>query len=526
MFSKIMVLTLSVLVSSGALAQTTAPAEKEVVGVVTGDNVYVRSEPGNYPCTKLSSPERVRVMGRRDGWLQITPPQGCHSLIAKGFVSVVDNVGTVTGTDVQVRAGSKLFRDRADVVQTSLNTGDKVTILGEQEGYYQITPPPAARLWIASKYVERLAPDAETDTPQTTTLPADVETTTQPEVIKDERSAFNAAERALIAEFQKPREQRNLQELLAKYQAIKPSADSPIAQHVKGRINLIQNRIELARNVQDAANLVRDAEARQAELAAERDKIKTTALTTMPARSYAAEGVLNTSELFTGGATGPKRYLIRDADTHLITAYVQCTTGAVDLAEHAGARVGVIGSTKYDEPMRLYIIEAEKIVVLQPAPPKPAPKPEPKPEPEPLPEVKPAPEPEPEPLPEVKPAPEPEPEPLPEVKPAPEPEPEPLPEVKPATEPEPEPLPEVKPAPEPEPEPLPEVKPAPEPAPEPTTQPAPEPEPAPEPTTQPAPEPEPTTEPATEPLPETGLPVVEPTTQPDSGTEVDPKEYD
>ncbi len=488
MFSRIMVLTLSVLVSAGALAQTTAPAEKEVIGVVTGDNVYVRSEPGNYPCAKLSRPERVRVMGRRDGWLEITPPRGCYSLISKKFVSVVDNVGTVTGTDVQVRAGSKLFRDRADVIQTSLNTGDKVTIVGDQEGYYQITPPPGARLWIASKYVERLASDAEADTQPATTLPTAVEKTTRPEVIKDERSAFNAAERALIAEFQKPREQRNLQELLAKYQAIKPSADSPIAEHVKGRINLIQNRIELARDVENAADLVRNAEARQAELAAERDKIKMITLTTRPGRFYAAEGVLNASELFAGGATGPKRYLIRDADTHLITAYVQCTTGAVDLAAHVGASVGVMGLAKYDEPMRLYIIEAEKIVVLQPAPPKPAPKPE------------------------VKPAPEPAPEPLPEVKLAPEPAPEPLPEVKPAPEPAPEPLPEVKPAPEPEPEPLPEVKPAPEPAPEPTTQ--------------PAPEPEPTTEPTTEPLPETGLPVVEPTTQPDSDTEVDPKEYD
>ncbi|MDY7011920.1 MAG: hypothetical protein SVV80_14410, partial [Planctomycetota bacterium] len=432
MLFRIIVFTLSVLVSTGAMAQTTRPAGQGLGGVVTGENVYVRSEPGNYPCTKLSHPERVLVTGRRDGWLEIMPPAGCFSLISKRFVSVAGNVGTVTGTNVLVRAGSsmELYRNRIDAVQTSLNIDDKVTIVGEQEGFYQITPPPGARLWIAAQFVKRLEDEADTQpaTTQPTTQSVFI-TTTQPDVIKDELSAFEAAEKALEAEFKKPREVRNLPDLLAKYEAIKITADSPLAPYIKLRVDFLRGRMELARDVQDASDLVRAAEARQAGLAADRAQFAATAPTTRPTRSYAAEGILYASELFTGGATGPKRFLIRDTDTHLISAYVQCTTGAVELAGRVGAHVGVIGSPKYDEAMRLYIIEAEKIAVIKPAPPKPEPLPIPEPKPEPI--ITPVPEPKPEPKPEpiITPVPEPKPEPKPEpiITPVPEPKPEPKP---------------------------------------------------------------------------------------------------
>ncbi|OPX25104.1 MAG: hypothetical protein B1H04_00645, partial [Planctomycetales bacterium 4484_123] len=144
-----------------ALASVVAPAsaaEFPYEGVVTGAEVYVRSAPDNYPCLKLSRPARVKVVGRAFGWLKILPPPGCFSLIAKSYVKAEGRTGTLTGTRVNVRAGSDLFPQRADVVQTQLDKPAKVTILGEQRivlggkpmAFYKIVPPPGVTLWVSA----------------------------------------------------------------------------------------------------------------------------------------------------------------------------------------------------------------------------------------------------------------------------------------------------------------------------------------------------------------------------------------
>jgi len=189
-----------------------------------------------------------------------------------------------------------------------------------------------------------------------------------------------------------------------------------------------------------------------------------------------AEGILAPSRLFPGGATGPKRYTVRDPDTRVIYAFVQCTSGAVDLRQYVGQLVGVIGSAKFDEHMKTYVIEVEQVTVVEapvPAPPDTQPT-EPEPPAPPPPATQPV---EPEP-----------PAPPPDTQPA---EPEPPAPPPPATQPA-----------EPEP-----------PAPPPDTQPA-EPEPpAPPPDTQPG-----------EYLPKTGLPVAE--TRPATRPVVNPEEYE
>ncbi|KKK75290.1 hypothetical protein LCGC14_2875170, partial [marine sediment metagenome] len=55
---------------AAASAQTTPPAAFPYQGTVTGTDVYVRSGPGDsYPCLKLSSPAKVKVVGQAFGWL-------------------------------------------------------------------------------------------------------------------------------------------------------------------------------------------------------------------------------------------------------------------------------------------------------------------------------------------------------------------------------------------------------------------------------------------------------------------------
>ena len=71
-------------------APSTQPASATWTGAVTGTNVYVRYGPGPqaYPCTRLSAPERIVVVGKTDGWLRILAPKGCYSVISKDYVQV------------------------------------------------------------------------------------------------------------------------------------------------------------------------------------------------------------------------------------------------------------------------------------------------------------------------------------------------------------------------------------------------------------------------------------------------------
>ncbi len=81
----------------------------------------------------------------------------------------------------------------------------------------------------------------------------------------------------------------------------------------------------------------------------------------LSASGYSAEGVLMRSVLFAGGPNGPKRYTVRDPNTRLISAYVQCSSGVVDLERHAGMAVRVTGTETYDQDLRIYILEAERV---------------------------------------------------------------------------------------------------------------------------------------------------------------------
>ena len=391
-------------------AATTAPAGAAAdlpagahVGVIAGANVYVRSGPGDaYPVARLSNPDTVQVVGEQFGWAKILPPEGTHSLVAKQFVSADGNVGVVKGDNVMVRAGSGLpqWRTRTDQIQAKLNSGQTVTILGEDGQYYKIVPPPGVFLWVSSQYIQPApagtpAPKvavgpgspavtvahAPSPVPGTPATPAGshappVTTAASGELmarINEETAAFEAAEAALKAEFAKPRDARDLQAVLMLYQNIKLAPGSALAPYVQARQQYLQGELDLAKDIRQAGTLTAEAAAEQARLAQERSKIKVEAPTTKPVTAYAAEGVLAVSALFPGGATGPKRYSVTDPDLRVITAYVQAPTAGNDLDRHLGARVGVIGKPRYDEGTRMYIIIPEQITVLAPAPP-PAPK--------------------------------------------------------------------------------------------------------------------------------------------------------
>lgn len=158
------ILNWSLALAGLSLALPTFVFAEEFVGEVTGtsDNVHVRSGPSTnfYPVVRLAPGQRVKVVGEESGWYAIEPLPGCFSLISKHYVDIGANgEGVVNGTAVRVRAGSEIDEHRY-AVQTKLDKGAVVKVLGEEEeGFLKIAPPPGTRIWIHSDYVARVPAD-------------------------------------------------------------------------------------------------------------------------------------------------------------------------------------------------------------------------------------------------------------------------------------------------------------------------------------------------------------------------------
>lgn len=392
------------LLSVSALAQT-ADAVR-YTGEVTGSNVYVRSQANTnaYPVTKLSAPTRVEVVGRTGDWLKILPPPNAFSVVEKSLVTPAADgkTGRINKDKVWARAGGELFNmDRHEnywVVQVRMDVGTTVAIIGQGADFYKITPPEGAVYYVSAQYVRRLGGEAAATTggaaevtarPLATTAPAEElgeatvtvkqtpgipmaqaqaiargATTTAPAPAGDAMAEFKAAEDALQAEYKKPESQRNLGALLARYKAIKLADKSPLKPYVEYRIAYLDGEIKRGADRQTVESLLADTARKQKEYDIDRTRIEVEQPTSQPIMRYAAEGILTPSDLFTGNAVAPKRYVIRDRYSKMVNAYVQCTTGAVDLSLYAGKHVGIFGATCYDTRLALNIIEAQQVTLL------------------------------------------------------------------------------------------------------------------------------------------------------------------
>jgi len=147
-----------------------ANAKSSAIGEINADGVYVRSGAGDnyYPTTKLSTGAQLTIVGVKYDWLKCLPPQGSFCYVAKAFVDKgAGDVGTVNRDDVNVRAGSDLNTLKT-TVQGKLSSGQQVKILGEQDEYYKIAPPPDAFVFVKKdfvKFVKAMPQVAQTGAP-------------------------------------------------------------------------------------------------------------------------------------------------------------------------------------------------------------------------------------------------------------------------------------------------------------------------------------------------------------------------
>ena len=148
--------------SSAFAADDQAPPQVEnakfqFAGVINADSVLVHSGPSDnyYITTKLAKGAPVTVVGIKFEWLKIVPPEGSFSVVAKNLVTRDANAttGRINADNVNIRAGSSVVPLKI-TVQCKLPKGADVTIVGEDDAYYQIKPPADAYLYVNQKFVE------------------------------------------------------------------------------------------------------------------------------------------------------------------------------------------------------------------------------------------------------------------------------------------------------------------------------------------------------------------------------------
>lgn len=388
-------------VTAAAIGQATATPEP-YEGMVNASDVHVRGRPGlEYPCTKVSYPTRVTVVGKQGEWLKILPVAGTFSVIEKQSVRLdaTRKVGTVTEDNVWIRAGGKLHSQDFWAIQGRAKKGARVNIIGQTRDFYKITPPHGAHFWISGKFVTRVSAPRVTGKSETTETPRTVRivtpgrlrtVTTKPVTdtdgapftkidivpvktlktlqseaeIKAATAKFRAVDRLLAAEFRKPAEQRSLEPIIDKYEALRSIGSEFLLPYIDDRVKYIRAAIQHDKDITEVDNLIEETIARQKEYEQRRAKLGKPVLT-FPGSSlrYVARGILTQSALFPGSRTAPKRYAIRGKHTRRIIAYVQCTTGDVDLSRYVGKEVGVTGTKQVQSEIGL-IIDAQQVTVL------------------------------------------------------------------------------------------------------------------------------------------------------------------
>ena len=134
-----------------------ANSKFQVDGVVNVDSVYVRSGPGEgyYPTQELAKSTAITVVGIKFDWLKILPPkEASPTSAACSWIDHVgdSNIGKINRNNVNIRAGSTVNAMKT-TVQTRLNAGDEVEIIGKEQEYLKIKPPAGAYLYVKKDFV-------------------------------------------------------------------------------------------------------------------------------------------------------------------------------------------------------------------------------------------------------------------------------------------------------------------------------------------------------------------------------------
>lgn len=380
-------------------------------GRINSGAVYVRSGPSEnfYPTLKLDKGAPVTVVGIKYNWLKIEPPRGSFSYIAKAYVQRHGDgrEGTVTaGATPNVRAGSDLNAMKT-TVQTKLQPGQRVRILGEQDEYFKIEPPAGAYLYVDQRFVDAVRrigadPVAQQDpkTPgngvggevpsvpavdATSTGTADARgngaggadaTATGPATQVEGGGGVAAAPATqpgespagpavaskfddLEAKFKdasgKPLVDQPLEELTAGYTSLssQPNLAKPMRRVVDARLAALKVRTEARESYVVLKKNRQEVETKRQALLAEREELQER-IKQNDVKVFTAVGTLRTSSLQLGG--GGMLYRLTDPETGRTVVYLRSTDGSIPPL--INQFIGVKGELSADPGLNLKVINS------------------------------------------------------------------------------------------------------------------------------------------------------------------------
>ncbi|MGD0139773.1 MAG: hypothetical protein ABSD28_12920 [Tepidisphaeraceae bacterium] len=407
---------LSVVPGLNALAQDAIPqpnvanSRYQIDGVINVDSVYVRSGPGEgyYPTQELTRGAAITVVGIKFDWLKILPPEGSFSYVNAAFVDHPGDsaIGKINRNNVNVRAGS-LTNAMKTTVQTHLDAGAQVEIMGKEEEFLKIKPPAGAYLYVRKDFVtvahpavaanpdtanpQPAAPTAQnppaagpaipsapidpanailTSTPTTApSAPIAAAPTTNPSVQAAAPSTQPAVAAAppppspeeLFAQFEskfsdiskQSLDSQPLDELIANYQSIAKSdqLSDELKSVVRIRIATLQARVGNKAKLVELQRLEKLAAARQLALQAEQQELAER-LKQSQIQVFVAVGTLQPSSLQVGGGT---LYRLVDPATGRTEIYVRTSDSKITAL--MGQFIGINGEPTNDPQLSLRVIE-------------------------------------------------------------------------------------------------------------------------------------------------------------------------
>ena len=387
-----------------------ANSKYQIDGEINVPSVYVRSGPGEgyYPTAELTKGANITVVGIKFDWLKVVPPDGSYSYVGAVFVDQAADgkTGKINRNDVNIRAGSSV-NGMKTTVQTRLNTGDQIEIIGKEDEYLKIKPPAGAYLYINKQFVtvahpamaanapaagpspsvqsENVPPATNakqvaaatidsssailTSTPTTapspavaaapTTEPSSVASaTTQPAqvAVAPQPTAdelFTQYEGTFADVSKQPLDAQPLDDLIAKYQSISTNdqLSDELKNVVKIRIATLQARQDNKVKLIEVQKLQKLAAARQLALQAEQQELAER-LKQQEVQVFTAVGELQPSSLQVGGGT---LYRLVDPATGRTEIYVR--TSDTKITAMMGQFIGIKGDPQNDPQLSLRVIE-------------------------------------------------------------------------------------------------------------------------------------------------------------------------
>jgi uncharacterized protein YgiM (DUF1202 family) len=380
-----------------AAQETPAPdvanAPYQFLGEITAANTFVRSGPreGDYATSKLDKGQQVTVVGIKFDWLKILPPEGSFSYVSKAFVQQYGDGkrGRVTKNDLSVRAGSSLNALKSQV-QTKLNDGDEVEIIGEQDEYFRIKPPAGAYLYVKKDFVRPIrainngaAAGAETPQPETPanntadagTIPLEPgdPTTAAPETQQAQTALkanpvapqaataaseqFNKLEERYAQALALPLDQQPIEELSGEYETLSSGTELPESMRriAAGRVAALKIRKQAKDELLAVRKEHAEMQARRLALKAEQQELEEQ-LKANAVEVYTAVGTLRASSLQRGEG---RLYRLTDPQSGRTLVYLRTDDNSI--ATMIGQFVGVRGTTATEPQLNLNVITPQTV---------------------------------------------------------------------------------------------------------------------------------------------------------------------